>query len=76
MFISYTDDIQNKLIKRRVLCPEYNNFIADHDKIQNSDSEERQEPLLEGIEDCFDVNDHPFMDLMSDPDIKWYWNLW
>lgn len=62
MFILFIDDVQNEIVKR-FLCSEFNNFIADHDKIIDS-----EEPLLDGIEDRFYPNDNSYMNSMSDPD--------
>lgn len=61
MFILYTDDVQME-ITNRVVCSEFNNFVADHDKIVDP-----EEPQLDGIEHQFDPNNHSFMYLMPDP---------
>lgn len=60
MLILFTDDIQIEMMKR-VIFPEFNNFIADHDNIVNS-----IESSLDGIEDHFNSNDNSCIHLMSD----------
>lgn len=56
-------DVQKEITKRDI-CPEFKNFIADHDKIV--DPKEFEEPRLDGIEHQFIPNNHTFINLKSD----------